>query len=152
MGSILLSAFVIGGLYAWRWLTGTGEQGAPVPTTAAGKAKSLIGLGPQVSPEGFIIAWGVVYMFLSILSTVSPGLAGAFALLILLGGVVANFASASESALALEQAKSAAPSNPKLDAALARERQLAATQGPATRVVRNKAGGLVEVPTYKPLY
>lgn len=91
----------MGGIYAWRWLTGRGK----LPAAAKLSAAKLIGYGPQVSPEGFLVAWGIVYGGLSVLSMALPGTAGSLALLILLTGAIANFGSASETALGLVKLK-----------------------------------------------
>jgi hypothetical protein len=108
--AILLSAAVMGGIYAWRWLTSRGS----LPATAELSAAKLIGYGPQVSPEGFLVAWGVVYGGLSILAMLAPGMAGSLALLILLTGAIANFGSASQTALGLVKVKTGTePSGPE---------------------------------------
>ena len=99
--AIILSAAHMGGIYAWRWLTGRGN----LPATAKLSAAKLIGYGPQVSPEGFLVAWGIVYGGLALTSTILPGMAGSLALLILLTGAIANFGSASETALGLVKLK-----------------------------------------------
>lgn len=108
--AILLSATIMGGIYAWRWLTNRGK----LPHASGLSAAKLIGYGPQVSPEGFLIAWGIVYGGLSVLSMALPGLAGSMALLILLTGAIANFGSASETALGLVKLKTGTtPSGPE---------------------------------------
>jgi hypothetical protein len=111
--AILLSAAVMGAIYAWRWLTGRGK----LPATAKLSPAALIGYGPQVSPEGYLVAWGIVYGGLSMLSTVLPGMAGSLALLILLTGAIANFSSASTTALALVKLKTGTtPAGPEGEA------------------------------------
>lgn len=82
---IVLSALVVGGLYAYRWLAGGRKH--PGKLTAS----KLAGLGSQVSPEGFLIAWGAIFLGLSLLSSASPRLAGAMAILIMIGNALANF-------------------------------------------------------------
>lgn len=97
---IVISAMVMGGLYAWRWIVG-----GPASAKAKVSAGKLIGLGSLVSPEGFLVAWGAIYLMLALGAAASPQLAGAFSLLILLGGLVANFSSVATNATALIQSK-----------------------------------------------
>lgn len=96
---IVLSALIVGGLYAYRWLAGGRKQ--PGKLSAA----KLAGLGSQVSPEGFLIAWGAVYLGLSILSSGAPQLAGALAVLIALGNALANFSPIAKALGELQQHK-----------------------------------------------
>ena len=96
---IALSAFVVAALYSWRWLTGK-HQGAAL------SFKSLVGYqAPLVSPEGFVVAWGVVFLVLAILAAFLPALAGSLALLVLTGDVLGSGVSVAEGAGALEAAK-----------------------------------------------
>jgi hypothetical protein len=99
--AIIISALLMGGIYAWLWLSG----GSSLQTATKLTAGKLVGYGPQVSPEGFLVAWSIVYGGLAVASTIIPGLAGALAVLLLLTGMIANFGSASETALALVKSK-----------------------------------------------
>lgn len=97
--AIVLSAFIVAGVYGWRWLTGTKRKERV-------SLKSLVGYErPLTSPEGFIAAWGATYFILAALSAFVPTLAGALALLILFGDVMVNFAGAAESAVKLSESK-----------------------------------------------
>lgn len=112
IAAILASAVLMGGVYAWRWLTGRGN----LPAAAKLSAGKLVGYGPQVSPEGYLVAWGIVYGGLSLLATAAPGMAGTLALLILLTGMIANFGSASETALGLVKLKTGTtPAGPEVE-------------------------------------
>lgn len=91
---------ITAGLYAWRRLTS--KTVGSVPLTVGG----MLGQGPVVSPEGYIVAWGGVFMILSLLSVFIPTLAGAVTGLILLTTLTLNFESASQSAAALIKQKS----------------------------------------------
>jgi hypothetical protein len=97
--AIVLSSFIVAGIYGWRWLTG----GKPHEKLSI---KSLVGYErPLTSPEGFIVAWGMTFFTLAALSAFIPTLAGALALLILFGDVMTNFAGAAEGAVKLSQSK-----------------------------------------------
>jgi hypothetical protein len=96
---IVLSAFVVAALYSWRWLTGNHRGAKLTPATLVAYN------APLVSPEGFVVAWGVIYLTLAIVGSFAPGLAGAMALLILTGDVLANGVSVAEGTTALEAAK-----------------------------------------------
>lgn len=103
--AIVISALVIGGVYAYRWLAG-GKGVAKSKLTAA----KLVGLGPQVTPEGFLVAWGVIFLSLSLGAQLSPRLAGAFAILLTVSSLIANFLTVSESVGGLIASKNAAVS------------------------------------------
>jgi hypothetical protein len=81
---IVTAAILIALIYAWRYYTSHSSAGAPLG------AQSLAGIGPLVSPEGFLIAWGVVFLTLSTVASFAPGFANAFALLLLVADVLAN--------------------------------------------------------------
>jgi hypothetical protein len=101
-GVILLAALVLGGFYAWRWLTGR-KVGQAKTKVSVGK---LLGRGELVSPEGYLVAWGASFMILSIISVFAPALAGAFALLVALTATIENFDTISTSANELAKQKS----------------------------------------------
>jgi hypothetical protein len=97
--AIILSAFIVAGVYGYRWLTGA-------KTHEKVSVKSLVGYErPLTSPEGFIVAWGMIYFTLAAISAFLPTLAGALALLVLFGDVMTNFAGAAEGAIKLSEAK-----------------------------------------------
>ena len=96
---IVLSAFVVAAIYTWRWLTGN-HQGAKLSPGSLVAYKQ-----PLVSPEGFVVAWGVIYLTLGILGTFSPSLAGSLALLIMTGDLLAGGMNVAEGASRLEQVK-----------------------------------------------
>lgn len=90
---IVLAAAIIAGLYAWRWLY-AGRETVQVEVTPG----KLIGIGAQVTPEGFLIAWGATFMILALIAVPAPALANALALLIVLGSLYGNFEAVSASA------------------------------------------------------
>ena len=95
---IILAALALAGMYSYRYLVG----GQTARTVSVGK---LIGIGTPVSPEGFVVAWGATFLGLSVLATFAPPLASALALLVLLGGLAANFEGVSKSTQALIRSK-----------------------------------------------
>ena len=90
--AIVVSAFMVAAIYAWRWFTG--GEGKPA---AQLNARSLLGQGPLVSPEGFLVAWGTIFLMISILAGFSEALAGSLAISILVGDILANAVSVSKS-------------------------------------------------------
>jgi hypothetical protein len=101
--AIILAAFVAAGIYGFRWLTG----GKPHEKVSL---KSVVGYEkPLTSPEGFLVAWGVTFTILAGISAFLPQIAGALALLILFGDVMANFAGAAEGALSITERKTETP-------------------------------------------
>jgi hypothetical protein len=100
---IILTAVVLGAAYAWRWLTG--EKGATGLTFSQETAKKLIGIGPNISPEGYMVAWGIMCFGLAMLSVVSAPLAGALALLILLASMIGNFTTVAHGLTTLQASK-----------------------------------------------
>jgi hypothetical protein len=82
---VITAALLVALIYAWRYFTAGPESGgAPLG------AQSLAGIGPLVSPEGFLVAWGFTFMTLSVISGFAPGFASNMALLILVSDVIAN--------------------------------------------------------------
>jgi hypothetical protein len=97
--AIVLAAFIVAGVYGWRWLTGVKREEKVT-------LKSLVGYErPLTSPEGFLVAWGITFFILAAVSAFLPTLAGSLALLILFGDVMANFAGAAEGAIKLSESK-----------------------------------------------
>jgi hypothetical protein len=107
-GAIVISAVMVAAIYAWRWFTG-GEQPA-----AKLNASSLAGQGPLVSPEGFLVAWGTIYLMLSILAGFSEALAASLAISILLGDILVNAVAISKSTTALREQKTSNPAKGKV--------------------------------------
>jgi hypothetical protein len=99
---IVLVAGITGVIYAWRYFA---EGGAAAATGSLSKPSSVIA-PPLVSPEGFLVAWGVVFLTLTVLAAFSEQLASSMALLILVGDLVANGVAVSKGTLGLERAKS----------------------------------------------
>lgn len=132
--AIVISALILGGVYAYRWLTGGKSQAhakiSPGP---------LVGLGPQVTPEGFLVAWGVIYLSLGLASELAPALAGAFAVLIALSTLIANFLTVSGSVSGLISSKNVAVSNGGPESSAEGVSNLAASAQGAF----NEAGALV---------
>lgn len=96
---IILGALITGGLYAYRWLAGGQTEPAKL------SLQKLVGIGSQVSPEGFIAAWGAIFLGLSLLATAAPKLAAALTVMIVLGNLVATFGQVSQSTEELIRAK-----------------------------------------------
>jgi hypothetical protein len=97
--AIVISAVVVAGIYAWRWFTG-GE------TPAAGATpKSVAGIGPLVSPEGFLVAWGVVYLTISLLAAFSEPLASSLAISVLIGDILTNGVAVAQGTTQLRESK-----------------------------------------------
>lgn len=105
MGWIITSAIVVGGLYIWRLLSGTPARAKLSPSSIAGKS------GELVSPEGFLIAWGIVYIALSIAAGFFPKAAGAMAVLVMIADILANGPAALKSAEPLERSGLSSPSS-----------------------------------------
>lgn len=102
-GAIVISAVMVGLIYVWRWFTG-GE------TPAAGASpSSVVGIGPLVSPEGFLVAWGIVYLVISILAAFSEPLASSMAISVLVGDVLANGVAVAKGTTQLREAKTTQP-------------------------------------------
>lgn len=95
----MLSAFIVAGIYGYRWLTGAKPEEKLTPQSLVGYKQ------PLTSPEGFLVAWALVYFMLAALSAFTPGLAGALALLVLLADVLANAAGAAQGAVNLQKSK-----------------------------------------------
>jgi hypothetical protein len=106
--AIIVSAFMVAAIYAWRYLTG-GETPRASLTPA-----SVIGAGPLVSPEGFLVAWGVIYLVLAVLSGFSEALAASLAISILLGDILANGVAVARSTSALTASKTTQPTKAKV--------------------------------------
>lgn len=98
-GAIIISAVMVAVIYAWRYFT-AGETPAAPPS-----ASSLAGAGPLVSPEGFLVAWGTVYLVISILAAFSEPLASSLAISVLIGDVLANGAAVAKGTTQLREAK-----------------------------------------------
>ena len=96
--AIVVSAVMVAAIYAWRWFTG--GEGTP---TAKLNAASLAGQGPLVAPEGFLVAWGTIFLLISIVAGFSEALAGSMALSVLLGDVLANGVAVAKGVNAREQ-------------------------------------------------
>jgi hypothetical protein len=76
-GMIKIAAFVVGGVYMFRRFTeATAEQEKA--------STSLTPLGQ------FVIAWGTVFLTLSIIAPAAPTLAGNMALLLMIASLLAN--------------------------------------------------------------
>lgn len=97
--AIVISAIMVGMIYAWRWFT-SGEQPSSHLT-----ASSLVGQGPIVSPEGFLVAWGIVFLVISIIAGFSEALAGSLAISVLVGDVLANAVAVSKGTTGLIRSK-----------------------------------------------
>lgn len=98
-GAIVISAVMVGVIYAWRWFTG-GES-----PSAAASPSSVVGVGPLVSPEGFLVAWGIVYLVISLLAAFSEPLASSLAISVLVGDILANGVAISKGTTQLREAK-----------------------------------------------
>ncbi len=101
---IAIGALVVGGLYAYRWLAGGQIVGSKLTPA------KLVGIGSRVSPEGFLIAWGAVFLGLSLLSTGAPKMAAALTLLIVITNVITNFGPVADFATEVQTLKTENPS------------------------------------------
>lgn len=80
--AIVTSALVVAIIYAYRRLEEPGAAGVSLPR--------LAGVGEPVNFAAWATAWGTVFFMLSLVSELSPGLAGSFALLVGVSDVLAN--------------------------------------------------------------
>jgi hypothetical protein len=96
---ILLSAIVVLLIYLLRFSTHEHIPGAPISFEA------VVGLSPEViSPEGFLVAWGLLYLFISISSYWSEEFANAFATMVLVGDLLTNAIGVSGATTRIEEA------------------------------------------------
>lgn len=98
-GAIVISAIMVGLIYTWRYFAG-GET-----PTAAATPTSVVGIGPLVSPEGFLVAWGIVYLVISLIAAFSEPLASALAISVLVGDILANGVAVAQGTTQLREAK-----------------------------------------------
>ena len=86
-GAVVLSALVVGSTWAYRKLI---EPASSKPAGRGG-AKALAGLESTPAPAGeFGIAFGFIYLTLSVTASFAPELAGSLAVMIAVGDVLAN--------------------------------------------------------------
>lgn len=102
-GAIVVSAFMVGAIYAWRYFTGGETPKAQLSAT------SLVGSGPLVSPEGFLVAWGTVYLTISVIAGFSEALASSFAIAVLVGDILTNGVAIARGTTALRESKETRP-------------------------------------------
>lgn len=82
--TIVVSALIVGGVYAYRTLTeGTG-------TATGGRVKQLAGEGSPPELGVFITAWGTTFLVISMLAAASPSFGGSLALLVATGDLLNN--------------------------------------------------------------
>jgi hypothetical protein len=98
-GAIVISAVMVAAIYAWRWFTGGETPQAPATPG------SVVGVGPLVSPEGFLVAWGTVYLVISLLAAFSEPLASSLAISVLVGDILANGIAVSKGTTELRESK-----------------------------------------------
>ena len=80
------------------------------PAMPAGASpSSVVGIGPLVSPEGFLVAWGIVYLVISILAAFSEPLASSMAISVLVGDILANGVAVAKGTTQLREAKTTQP-------------------------------------------
>lgn len=99
--AIVVSAALVFAIYAWRWFTGS------EPPREKLSAKSVVAVGGSrlVSPEGFLVAWGTVYLVISVLAGWSEALASSMAISVLVGDILANGVSIAQSTTQLREEK-----------------------------------------------
>jgi hypothetical protein len=97
--AIVVSAVMVAAIYAWRWFTG-GET-----PSAGANPQSIVGIGPLVSPEGFLVAWGVVYLIISLIAGFSEPLASSLAISVLVGDILANGVAVAQGTTKLRESK-----------------------------------------------
>jgi hypothetical protein len=107
-GAIVISAIMVGAIYTWRYFAG--------PETPAAKPSpsSVVGIGPLVSPEGFLVAWGIVYLVISLIAAFSEPLASSLAISVLVGDILANGVSVAQGTTQLREAKTTQPGKGKV--------------------------------------
>jgi hypothetical protein len=98
-GAIVISAIMVGAIYAFRWFTGPETPAAPA------SANSIVGIGPLVSPEGFLVAWGTVYLVISLLAAFSEPLASSLAVAVLVGDILGNGIAVAQGTTQLRESK-----------------------------------------------
>lgn len=98
-GAIVISAVMVAAIYTWRWFTGEGQPSAPATPS------SVAGIGPLVSPEGFLVAWGIVYLVISLIAAFSEPLASSLAISVLVGDILTNGAAVAQGTTQLREAK-----------------------------------------------
>jgi hypothetical protein len=92
-GAVVTSSIVVGMLYAYRKLVEPTAGTLPAGTESEA-VKRIIGLEPKPAPVAeFAVAYGFTFMSLSILALAAPDFAGAMAILVAVGDVLANGAS-----------------------------------------------------------
>lgn len=117
--AITISALIVGATYIYRRLTE--GQGANQPGTAG--VKQLAGQGSPPGTARFITAYGFTFLVISMMAAASPGLGGAFAMLVTAGDLLGN---ATQVAADVNQqlATAPAPQGATVAQTLATDRQL----------------------------
>jgi len=82
---VTISALIVIAVYGYRRIT----EPAAAPVTA----KKLIGVGQPAPLGAFATAWGFTFLVVSIMAEASPGLGGAFAILIATSDLLTNTSS-----------------------------------------------------------
>jgi hypothetical protein len=127
--AVVLAAVIVAALYGYRHVVSEDNH-------------LIAGRGPEVSPEGFLIAWGLLFLILAVGATISPGTAGAFAILILIGDVFANFGQVAEGTARLEVEKGAKGAG----AGILTFPAPASSAGPAPPTTKARPGPLSSLP------
>lgn len=85
--AITASAAIVMGVYAYRRIT---EGASPTPSKGTTKVKQLAGEGTPPPVGKFVTAWGFLFLSISVVAQVSPGLGGSFAILIAVSDLLSN--------------------------------------------------------------
>lgn len=83
--AVSTSALIVGGIYLYRHLI-EGENGNRKP----GKGTAIVTGGNPPSVAEFVIAWGLIFLILSVTAEALPDLGGWFAILVAVGAVLNN--------------------------------------------------------------
>ena len=78
---VVISALVVAGIYGYRRVVEPAEKG---------NLKNILGQGNPVPIGQFVTAWGFCYLVIAIMAEASPGLGGAFAILIGVSDLLTN--------------------------------------------------------------
>lgn len=85
--TIAAGALLQGVVYAYRHLTeGTG----PAPKGLPAAVEKALGKGEVAPPGTWVVAWGVTWFSISLLSLAAPGFAGSLALLTIVSTILLN--------------------------------------------------------------
>ena len=89
--AVVTSALIVSGMYLYRRLVEPiGERGKRKPTSAKSLAEGTIGRGELLPTGTWVVGFGVTYIVISILSSMSPSAGGYSAILVATTSFLAN--------------------------------------------------------------